>query len=200
MYMTFCSRCGRRLVPPESEGRKRPVCPQDADGCGFVDFGRYILVVRGLILQPDAQGESQILLVRPYGDEDWWLPGGHVDSEETAERAVVREVQEETGLQCTVVGLAGFRNRLAADGNLSTAFFLLRHVKGDLNPGPADEYVEARFFSLEDIQTVPVLPLIRPLVSAALKGRLRVFPGTAVPGYTSLAAGEDVPAVTLFMG
>jgi 8-oxo-dGTP diphosphatase len=51
-----------------------------------------------------------ILLVRrgrPPFKGRWALPGGFVEPTETVERAVVREVHEETGLRCHPVGLVG---------------------------------------------------------------------------------------------
>ncbi len=53
---------------------------------------------RALVL--DASG--RVLLVRYVGPEggEWWvLPGGGMDPGETAERTVVREVEEETGIR-----------------------------------------------------------------------------------------------------
>lgn len=48
--------------------------------------------------------QSKILLTRrnhdPYNNF-WCLPGGHIDQDEPARAAVIREVQEETGLDFT---------------------------------------------------------------------------------------------------
>ena len=45
--------------------------------------------------------DCQILMVHHIHDgRDYWtLPGGHVEDAETPEQAVVREIQEETGLE-----------------------------------------------------------------------------------------------------
>jgi ADP-ribose pyrophosphatase YjhB (NUDIX family) len=54
-----------------------------------------------------VEREGEVLLVRlNYGPRDghWALPGGLVESDETAEEAAVRETLEETGF---VVGLDG---------------------------------------------------------------------------------------------
>jgi ADP-ribose pyrophosphatase YjhB (NUDIX family) len=45
--------------------------------------------------------KGRVLLIRYVGPEggEWWvLPGGGMERDETAERAVVREVEEETGI------------------------------------------------------------------------------------------------------
>ncbi len=45
----------------------------------------------------------QVLLVR-YRSGDWAFPKGHLEAGESAQQAAVREVQEETGVQASVVG------------------------------------------------------------------------------------------------
>jgi 8-oxo-dGTP pyrophosphatase MutT (NUDIX family) len=48
---------------------------------------------------------EQALLILPRGRTEWGLPGGGVENDETYERAVRREVLEETGVGCEVTGL-----------------------------------------------------------------------------------------------
>lgn len=59
------------------------------------------LAVRAFI----QDNEGKILILKravndAYGDL-WCLPGGKVDYGQTAEEAIVREIQEETALECT---------------------------------------------------------------------------------------------------
>ena len=59
-----------------------------------------LLAVRAFI--EDADGKILILKRAPddeYGDM-WCLPGGKVDYGQTAEEAIIREVEEETSLKC----------------------------------------------------------------------------------------------------
>jgi len=51
---------------------------------------------------------GRMLLVRRWDTGDWELPGGHVDSGESAADAAVRETAEESGITVEVTGLAGF--------------------------------------------------------------------------------------------
>jgi len=53
----------------------------------------------------DAKG--RVLLHRRTDNGRWGLPGGAIEVGETADRAVVREVEEETGYRVEVVRLVG---------------------------------------------------------------------------------------------
>ncbi len=51
--------------------------------------------------------EGRILLQHRTDNAHWGLPGGAMETGETAEEAIVREVKEETGYDVTVVRLIG---------------------------------------------------------------------------------------------
>ena len=57
----------------------------------------------------------------------WSLPAGFVEGNETADNAAIREVKEETGIDCELEGLVGFRTGIL-NGEISDnmAIFLLR--------------------------------------------------------------------------
>lgn len=60
-----------------------------------------------VIRMESVSGPGVVLIKRanpPYG---WALPGGFVDYGESCERAAVREMKEETGLDVTLTGLLG---------------------------------------------------------------------------------------------
>ena len=193
--MKFCPQCGQRLTSHIIEGRKRPHCDPERGGCGFIDFGQYSLGVGGIVMNSDV---AAILLIQRNIEPNrgyWTLPGGFVESNEMAEAAVVREVEEETGLRCAIVGLVGFRNRPDPDVNTSYAVFLLKIIGGQLIQGPTDEIIQGGFYTLAQVQTMEhVTPLSRELAAAALTDRLCILHAVSVPGL------RGHPPVTLFMG
>ena len=199
MQMKFCPECGRPLAGRRVERHVRPVCSQEAGGCGFIDYGRFSLGVGGLVIDIDRKtGERRVLLIQRNQEPNrggWTLPGGFVDFDESVDAAVVREVAEETGLQCRVIGLVGFRNRADPDVNTSYAVFLLEAVGGELASKPNEEIAQCGFYTLSQIQEMPRLaPLSRTAAVAALTAELHVLRPITVPGL------GDRPPFTFFVG
>ncbi len=69
------------------------------------EYPRPSVTVDGLIFRIVAK-QLEVLLIKrkkdPYKDQ-WALPGGFMEMDETPEEGVVREVQEETGLKLSAV-------------------------------------------------------------------------------------------------
>lgn len=89
----YCPRCGH---PADRTG----VVPFVCGACGFHHFFTPVTAVGALI----TDSERRLLFIERAKDPGkglLGLPGGFVDIGETAEQAVVREVQEEVGLQAT---------------------------------------------------------------------------------------------------
>ncbi|HTM69186.1 MAG TPA: NUDIX domain-containing protein [Candidatus Binatia bacterium] len=61
--------------------------------------GAYALVLR----------ERKLLMIRIRATGEWFLPGGGVEPGEPVEEALIREVQEETGIDVTVRSFFGFK-------------------------------------------------------------------------------------------
>jgi 8-oxo-dGTP diphosphatase len=105
--------------------RKRPSIATD----GIVVFGKKLLLIR-------RKNE-------PFRGM-YALPGGFVEYGETAEKAVIREVLEETGLVTRMDSLAGVYSDPARDprGHTISIVFRLKVVGGKLRAGDDASRVE----------------------------------------------------------
>ena len=66
-----------------------------------------------------TDGEKRILIIKRANTkfcEGWWnLPGGKIDFNQTAEKAVIREVKEETQLSCTSTKFLFYMDNLPSE-------------------------------------------------------------------------------------
>ena len=72
--------------------------------------GNVWLGASGIVM--NSKGEW-LVVKKTYGGLKgmWSLPAGFVEGDETADNAAIREVKEETGLDCILEGMVGFRYR-----------------------------------------------------------------------------------------
>lgn len=141
--------------------------------------------------------DNRLLLVRRAsrrGRGNWQIPGGFVEIDETIEKAVVREVMEETGVLSEVTGVLGIRNRYSVDnGNSIYVIFLLGLISGDPKPDQR-EVDQADYFNLEEILQLPQIPDINKEVATRA-----LSPGSNLldPRILNHANGTEY---TLFLG
>lgn len=107
------------------------------------------LTVDGIILR-----DTEILLILRGNDPfkgRWALPGGFVEYGETTEEAVIREVEEETGLITSVKNLVGVYSAPNRDprGHTVSIVYLLDVIRGDIKAG--SDAGEASFFNVSDL-------------------------------------------------
>lgn len=57
----------------------------------------------GAIVTRNINAELEVLLLFRALEQDWTFPKGHIEPNETAENAAIREVKEETGLEIALV-------------------------------------------------------------------------------------------------
>jgi 8-oxo-dGTP pyrophosphatase MutT (NUDIX family) len=127
--------------------------------------GPRLLLLPGVsaIVRDDA---GRILFIRRADDGRWGLPAGAVDPGESPAEAIVREVQEETGLTVRaahvagVFGGAGYRHRYpnGDEAEWMVAVFECEVVGGELAPQDG-EALELRYFAPEE---APALQLPYP--------------------------------------
>ena len=114
-----------------------------------------------------VRGERLLLVRRASrrGHGNWQVPGGFIEQDETMELAVVREVEEESGVTAKVEGVLGVRNRYDEDnGNSLYIVFLLSYVSGDPQPD-MKEVDRAEYFNLEEIEALNQVPPINLVVA-----------------------------------
>ena len=103
----------------------------------------------------------------------WTLPGGVVEAGETLSEALVREVQEETGMAVEPVALAGFREVLVRDDErrLARHFVILcfasRWIEGE--PVLNEELAEARWLRPAELDGLTTTEGLGTIVGAAFE-------------------------------
>ncbi len=119
---------------------------------------------------------EKVLLTQRTDNRRWCLPGGHMESGESAAEACEREVWEETGLKVRATRLLGVYSNpdqlvIYKDGN--KAFFVVLNfevqvLEGEL--GLSDETTAFGWFSLEEMETMPIHANHKIRVEDALLG------------------------------
>jgi 8-oxo-dGTP diphosphatase len=103
----------------------------------------------GLVVRRAPDGRCQVLLVHRPGREDWSFPKGKLESGETFEEAALREVEEETGLRCTLgrfIGHTEYRDR--KDRPKIVAYWVMEAIDGSFVAN--DEVDQLRWLDLVD--------------------------------------------------
>lgn len=108
----------------------------------------------GAIVRDDR---DRLLLVRrgrEPGRGRWSIPGGRVEPGESAREAVVREVEEETGVRVVVTGLAGFVERPGPDDVVYEIEDFFARVEPGTDPHlllPGDDAEDAQWYPVHRI-------------------------------------------------
>lgn len=140
----FCPWCGRLLAEKKLDGRNRHACPN----CGYVWYKNPVPAAGAII-----HNENGLLLVKrkfPPKENDWCLPAGFQEYDESPMECCIREVKEETGLEIKIDSL--FWNYKAGDDPRTMVVLILYLASitgGRQNPG--DDAIEVEFFALDNI-------------------------------------------------
>jgi ADP-ribose pyrophosphatase YjhB (NUDIX family) len=129
----------------------------------------------------DAQ--DRILLILRTDNGYWSIPGGGLNPGESVTGATVREVKEETGIDCQVTGLVGIYsdpNHVAAydDGEVRQEFsicFTTRMTGGTITT--SSESAEVQFVPLGAIPDLRMHPSIRLRIQHYFEKRAEPYIG-----------------------
>jgi 8-oxo-dGTP diphosphatase len=102
--------------------------------------------------------DEQVLLTRrrhPPFEGLWCLPGGHIDRYETARHAVVREVEEETGLDFEPDVLGSFDEIIPEYGWHAVVLVYVGEGHGEVSPQP-EEVLETQWLAVDNVLALPL--------------------------------------------
>jgi 8-oxo-dGTP diphosphatase len=119
------------------------------------DYPRPMVTVDAVVFRKNRNGTEVLLIQRghyPY-EGMWALPGGFVDMEETLEEAIIRELEEETGLKGIELNQLHAYSEIHRDPrgrNISITFYGL--ASSD-NPSvkAGDDATDARWFPVDQM-------------------------------------------------
>lgn len=142
----YCPKCKSELVLETYNHRPRRIC----SGCGFVDFHNPVPAAGAIVIK-----DGRLLLVRraeqPYKN-DWCIPAGYMEWDESPRRCAERELKEETGLDIRAGEV--FEVYSGTDDPRTNAVLILYmcEVIGGA-PIAGDDAAELRYCSRDEIPT-----------------------------------------------
>ena len=112
-----------------------------------------------------TNAEGKILLVNsPW--RGWEYPGGLIESGETFEEALHREVREEAGVQIEITGFVGICKNVGMD--IVNIDFTARYTGGELTT--SEESTEVGWFTEEEAFQIITFPLTKKRLKNMLEG------------------------------
>ncbi len=134
--MKYCPICKSKLVVETLDEKPRLVCKS----CGFVFWNNPIPVVAAIVPY-----DGKIVLVKSSIRKTWGLPAGHIEEGDTAEKRVIYEVYEETGLEVDILDFLGTWK--SDTKNILLLMYVVRVKGGYLRPGGDVEDVKLFAYS-----------------------------------------------------
>ncbi|MFF0148611.1 mutator protein MutT [Amycolatopsis sulphurea] len=137
-----------------------------------------IAVAVSAFIQDD---EGRILMIRRTDNDLYSIPGGQLELGETLAQAAVREVREETGIECEVTGIIGLYsnpNHVIAydDGEVRQEFSIcFRAIATGGNLRTSSESKEVFWVSASELDALNIHPSIRIRIDHACIPQNQVF-------------------------
>jgi 8-oxo-dGTP diphosphatase len=112
--------------------------------------------------------EGRVAVVHRPRYDDWSLPKGKLDPGEGWEEAALREVEEETGMRCRLLGELSSTEYEDRKGRPKTVRYWRMAVEGEPPPfAPNDEVDELRWVTPDEAVALLSYPHDRELVADA---------------------------------
>jgi 8-oxo-dGTP diphosphatase len=106
----------------------------------------------GIVHRSVASGRAEIACIYREARGDWTFPKGKLDEGETFEQAALREVAEETGMNCHVLRFVGTTNYTHRKGKPKIVAYYLMAV-GDGEFAPNAEVDELVWLPMEHVRS-----------------------------------------------
>jgi 8-oxo-dGTP diphosphatase len=84
----------------------------------------------GVVCRSTKSGETEIAVIHRPQYDDWTLPKGKIEQDESAEDCALREVREETGLRCELIRPLGCTAYVDRRGRDKVACYWVMEVRG----------------------------------------------------------------------
>ncbi|MFA5564534.1 MAG: NUDIX domain-containing protein [Acidimicrobiia bacterium] len=110
----------------------------------------------GAIVVDDQQRLLLVQRGRPPAVGEWSVPGGRVEPGETMAEAVVREVEEETGLVVFCGELAGYVEKITDEYHF-VIFDFFASTLDPVPPVPGDDAAAAEWVPLAEVENRPLV-------------------------------------------
>jgi 8-oxo-dGTP diphosphatase len=131
-------------------------------------------VVAALILREASGGASEVLVCQRRPDQPmslkWEFPGGKIETGESAEQALARELDEELGI-AAVIGprVAQVRHKYRNGGSIDLQFFSVKEFSGEIDNRI---FNEIRWTPLIDLPSLDFLAADFGLIRDLSEGKL----------------------------
>ncbi|NHZ86232.1 MAG: NUDIX domain-containing protein [Planctomycetia bacterium] len=145
----YCPYCKSKISRKRIENRIRDYCRT----CNTIFYDNPLPVVSAVV--PNKKREILLVLRDrdPYAGQ-WCLPSGFVELNESVEKAVIRELKEETGIKGKVLRLLDTNSRYnEIYGDLIWVTFEVKKSSGKVIAG--DDARDAKYFPISDLPKLP---------------------------------------------